>query len=149
MDAAIFVASLIAVVILPGLLVGWRARLSVPGCSAGGTGDYVWHRRCWCTNKQRVWGWLALADGRDHLAGCRCAGGIVGASGARTGSVDASADASSLGSKRLASGCWCGRGCTEHRRNVLELLGGYATWHQQCLPRLGRALARECAGVYQ
>ena len=30
MDAAIFVASLIAVVILPGLLVGWRARLSVP-----------------------------------------------------------------------------------------------------------------------
>ena len=30
MDAAVFVASLIAVVILPGLLVGWRARLSVP-----------------------------------------------------------------------------------------------------------------------
>lgn len=30
MDAAIFVASLIAVVIVPGLLVGWRARLSVP-----------------------------------------------------------------------------------------------------------------------
>ena len=30
MAPAIFVASLIAVVILPGLLVGWRARLSVP-----------------------------------------------------------------------------------------------------------------------
>ena len=30
MAAAIFAVSLLAVVILPGLLVGWRARLSVP-----------------------------------------------------------------------------------------------------------------------